>query len=104
MDFAEIALTTAVVATGWLVFDGMRARERATDLARKYCTRHGLQFLDGTASLTSIGVVRTEQGLRLRRRYQFDYTTVSTVRNRGLIVLLGREVEHFLLEPDMLES
>lgn len=76
----------------------MRAREIATELARTYCDKRGVQFLDGSAALRSIRLVRRTAAMQVQRRFQFEYTAIGESRNRGTIIVTGTTVEHFLLQ------
>jgi len=76
----------------------MRAREIATELGRAYCEKRGVQFLDGSAALRSIRLVRRADAMRVQRRFQFDYTEVGESRNRGTIIVTGTTVEYFVLQ------
>jgi len=84
-----------------LVIDAMNTRERATTLARSQCRKLGWQFLDGTAALSSLRLVWTEQRLVWRRRYSFDYVDEFNSRRRGIIIMLHGQLEHFILEQNL---
>lgn len=77
----------------WVWLDGARAREFATTLARRYCENRGLQFLDDTVSLVRMGIRWTEQGLRLRRMYRFDFSLEGVGRRTGHVLMLGTRLE-----------
>jgi hypothetical protein len=84
-----LALFVAIV---WLWLDSMRARERAVDVARRYCERRDLQFLDDTVALATLRPHRTGHGLRLQRVYEFEYTDTGLSRHRGAATVVGYEV------------
>ncbi len=77
----------------WIWLDGARAREFATTLARRYCENRGLQFLDDTVSLARMGIRWTEQGLRLRRMYRFEFSLEGVGRRTGHVLMLGARLE-----------
>ena len=77
----------------WIWLDGARAREFATTLARRYCENRGLQFLDDTVSLARMGIRWTEQGLRLRRMYRFEFSLEGVGRRTGHVLMLGTRLE-----------
>jgi hypothetical protein len=83
----------ALLLVAWIWLDGARAREFATTLARRYCEHRGLQFLDDTVSLARIGIRWTEQGLRLRRMYRFDFSLEGVGRRTGHVLMLGTSLE-----------
>jgi len=78
------------------IVDGMRAREQATKLAKRYCQEAGLQFLDGTVALRKWSV-RIAGGISFLRRFEFQYSQQDNQRHCGLIVLLGDRLIEFLL-------
>jgi hypothetical protein len=84
-----LALFAAAV---WLWLDSMRARERAVDVARRYCARQDLQFLDDTVALAALRPRRTGRGLRLQRVYEFEFSDTGLSRHRGAATVLGSEV------------
>ena len=98
MDFFEILSILALAGAIWFIFDSMRAREIATDLARSYCEKRGVQFLDGSAALRSMRLVRRSNIMQVQRRFQFEHTMGGESRDRGVIIVTGRTVDHFLLE------
>lgn len=89
-----LGLVTAAV---WYWLDSARAREIATALGSQLCRRHGLQFLDGTAALDSLGVRWTPGGVRLRRVFRFDYSEAGVGRHTGHVVLVGIDLEEVSL-------
>ena len=75
---------------GWLFLDGMRVRELALRAGRDYCRNIGVQFLDETVSAEGISLKRDPEGqVRIRRRYEFEFTSDGERRYRGEIRMLG---------------
>jgi hypothetical protein len=93
-------LTAIFLAFGliWCWHDNMRARETAMACARRYCHDQRFQFLDGSVCLRAI--VFSFAHRCFRRHYDFYYTRDSHDRRRGTVIMLGREVEHFLIDED----
>ncbi|MCG6965514.1 MAG: DUF3301 domain-containing protein [Chromatiaceae bacterium] len=83
----------ALLLLAWVWLDGARAREFATVLARRYCEHRGLQFLDETVSLARIGIRWTNQGLRIRRMFRFDFSLEGVGRRTGHVLMLGNRLE-----------
>ena len=79
------------LVTLWL--DGARARELAVAISKAACDRHGLQLLDDTVYLQRIGIRWTDQGIRLRRMFRFEYSAEGILRQTGYILLLGTALE-----------
>lgn len=75
----------------WL--DGARAREFAIELARSYCRKRGLQFLDETVALARMGLRWTREGLRVRRMFRFDFSLEGSGRHVGYVLMLGTRLE-----------
>lgn len=90
-----ICLACAAV---WYWYDNMRAREAAIASVRSFCQKQRYQFLDGSVCLRAMTISLTHR--RLRRHYDFYYTRDSHERQRGTVILLGRAVEHFLVNED----
>ena len=77
---------------GW--YESLRAREFAIGIASEICRRQNLQLLDGTVSLQRLRFQRNSDGrLGLQRVYQFEYSTDGATRQRGFIILNGRQVQ-----------
>ena len=98
MNFFGILFIFALAGAIWFIFDSMRAREIATELARNYCEKRGVQFLDGSAALRSMRMVRRSDVMKVQRKFHFEYTVVGESRDQGVIVITGRTVDHFLLK------
>ena len=99
----EIAALALAALAGWLVWDALRARERANDAMRAACRARGLFFLDDTVSLASLRPVRDEDGrVRLRRIYRFQFSDTGHNRREGSITLVANVVTDLRLEagPD----
>lgn len=88
-----VASILVLALFGWLWLDGARAREFATTLARRYCENRDMQFLDETVSLARIGVRWTNEGLRIRRMFRFDFSLEGVGRRTGHVLLLGTRLE-----------
>jgi len=92
-------LLLALVAWFWL--DSLRSREIATHTCKAVCRRDQLQFLDDTVSLQHIGLGRDAKGtVRVRRAYGFEYATSGDHRYRGLVVMLGSQLQVLRMETD----
>jgi hypothetical protein len=96
-DLAAIAVVLAAI---WLWVDSLRARERAIDAGRNACRRYGLQLLDDTVAIASLGLARNRDGwLVLERRYVFEFSETGDNRRSGAMVLVGSELRDIQLEP-----
>ncbi|MES9843194.1 MAG: DUF3301 domain-containing protein [Candidatus Sedimenticola sp. PURPLELP] len=81
----------------WFWLDSARAREIATGICAAACAERKLQFLDQTVALRRIGIRWTNQGIRLRRGFEFDYSEEGEGRRIGHITLIGVQLEEFSL-------
>lgn len=78
----------------WLWLDTMRVREVAVGISRQACRSGGVQLLDETVALRRLDIRRhAGHGLRLRRVYEFEYSTDGRDRLSGSVTLLGRHVQ-----------
>ncbi|MEA3291254.1 MAG: DUF3301 domain-containing protein [Pseudomonadota bacterium] len=98
----NVALIVFLVLAARTIIMNMKLRERANEIAKTYCERRGLQFLDGTVALESIRMVRGANRWGLRRTYRFDYTSHATDRHRGALLLLGEQLESFIVREDLI--
>lgn len=94
----NLAAICGVLGVIWCWYDNMRARETAIDYVKNFCHKQNYQFLDGSVCLQAMVFSFTHR--RLRRHYDFYYTSDNHYRCRGTVITLGREVEHFLINED----
>lgn len=80
-------LFLAALAAIWL--SAVDARDLAVERARRFCKRQDWQLLDETVALRSLRLTRTTSGLRLQRRYRFEFSPEGTARRRGELVMIG---------------
>jgi hypothetical protein len=93
-----------IILVIWFWLDSARAREMATAICSKACKLRGVQFLDQTVALSSMGIGRTNNGLRLRRTFRFDYSEEGMTRHTGHIVIIGIQLQEFSLGLPNLEE
>jgi hypothetical protein len=100
----ELFLIGFLLALGWFWIDSMAAREVAETAGKRACREEGVQFLDDTVAFGGLGFGRDDWGrLKLRRTYRFEFSDNGDNRLKGLVLLLGREVETLDLEKRYLE-
>ena len=100
MTLLETVLALAAVATGWLVWTNLRAREAANEAIRGACASRGYLFLDDTVALASIWPVRNDAGhVTLRRVFDFDYSDTGHRRRNGTVTVVGATVSDVRLDP-----
>jgi hypothetical protein len=77
----------------------LRSRDVAIQTAREVCSSHGLQFLDGTASLQEIRPCYSRHdGAGIKRTYTFDYSENGIERRRGCIIMRNTQINAVLLD------
>jgi hypothetical protein len=87
-----------VLAGYW--FAALRNKELARAAGQRACEQADVQFLDDTVELTRLRLRRGESGgLSLYREYRFEFTSDSTQRYHGQIMMLGPRVLRLTLEP-----
>ncbi|MES9856207.1 MAG: DUF3301 domain-containing protein [Sedimenticola sp.] len=79
----------------WFWLDSARAREIAIAACTTACEQRGLQLLDQTVSLRRLGLRWTDNGIRIRRLFRFDYSEEGTFRLTGYIIFIGVTLEDF---------
>lgn len=82
-----------IMLLAWMWLDSARAREFATTLAQRYCEHRGMQFLDQTVALCRVGLRWTNEGLRVRRMFRFDFSLEGAGRHTGYVLMLGARME-----------
>ena len=98
MTALTLILLAVIIAAAW--HSGLRARERANEVAIETCRQTNVQFLDGTVAFSSMRPARDAGGnFTFRRTYVFDYTEDGMQRRQGFVVLIGPAVETVGLAP-----
>ncbi len=76
-----LLLAFAAILLWW--HSAVRSLDRARDVARALCTRHGWQLLDQTVALRTLRLARGPRGLCLERRYRFEFSADRQTRAAG---------------------
>jgi len=83
-----------LILLAWLWFDGMQARERVFEHARRVCDESGVLLLDQSVALVSLRPVRRPDGrVSLRRGYRFEFSREGDRRYTGYAWMLGSRIE-----------
>ena len=82
-----------LMLVAWIWVTGARAREFATQLARRHCRQRQLQFLDETVALARMGIRWTSEGIRMRRMYRFEFSLEGVGRRTAYILTIGNRLE-----------
>jgi hypothetical protein len=102
MSFSILNLLLLLLALIWFWRDSLQVREIATRIGRKACESYGVQFLDQTVALHRLTLKWANNGPKLRRTYQFDYSLEGQGRLTGYLVMLG--TQHVSLHLDLPEQ
>ncbi len=87
LDSSVLGIVALIVLVAWWV-QSVQARERAVDLARRFCSLNEWQLLDQTVSLKSVWPRQTARGWRLMRLYGFEFSQDGGNRHRGVLKML----------------
>lgn len=88
-----------LASLAWFWADSLKAREQALRASANACRQLGVQLLDQTVSLASLGLGRTPAGrVSFRRRFRFEFSTDGIDRLSGQASLLGHRVESVHLD------
>jgi len=94
-----IILFLALIAWFWL--NSIRAQEIAMQASAQACQQIEVQFLDQTASLKKIRIIRNKNGRMIFERiYSFDFSRDRESRTQGLVTIVGQKVTQVLLDED----
>lgn len=85
--FNDLFLLLALLGVVALWLKLSRARELATDEARRQCERHGLQLLDETVGLRSLRLRQLDGQRVVERSYSFEVSIDGNDREPGRLWL-----------------
>lgn len=75
-------------------------KERARELATQRCNELGLQLLDQSVVIRGIWPERAaDSRWRLRRTYQFEFSSLGDRRYSGNIIIVGLDLRSIEFEP-----
>lgn len=83
-------------------YSALRVRELAIAAARQRCIEIGVQFLDQSVSASGARFASGHSGLRVWRRYRFEFTSTGEQRYGGTVIMLGNKVHRIEMEPHRL--
>jgi hypothetical protein len=83
-----------LVALAWFWLDSSRARELAVGICKQASDKYGVQFLDESVALKSLGIRWPTEGIRFRRVYTFDFSRDGVERLNGNLALVGINLEY----------
>lgn len=96
----ELSFLLILIALIYYWLDSIRAKEVATDNAKKACTKVLLEFLDDTVLIKKVRLRRNTQGqMAIYREYEFEFSSTGEFRYKGEVRLLGKSLIDVKMEP-----
>ncbi|MCF6776141.1 DUF3301 domain-containing protein [Thiotrichales bacterium 19X7-9] len=97
-----IILLVIIIALIWL--KSAKRREYAVNIARSYCHKHNLQFLDDSVVLKSWYMSKSLSGKRIMVRiYQFACSSEGVERIYGVIIFNGNLLKDVYLDDKAID-
>lgn len=101
----EFLVSAALLGGAWLWLENQGVRERAIAIAKDFCTKEDVQFLDGAMALVRMRLKRDTMGrMVIARTYQFEFSDTGDNRLKGTIILRGKKLETLHLQPYRLST
>jgi len=91
-------LLVGIAALWWLA--AVNARDRACQVAGRFCKANGWQLLDQTVALRRLRPARTPLGWNLLRHYRFEFSPDGGRRMGGEVQFAGTRALRILAETD----
>ncbi len=105
LSLTALAWITAVSALVALWWKSDKVKLQILQKVHQYCCQSDLQLLDQTMVLKSLWPARDETGsLRMRRRYEFEFSVTGEIRYKGTVVAMGNSISSLDLEPHTLPA
>lgn len=99
-DAALLMLFAFAVVWWWR---GYAVKEVALRATRQHCNDMQVQLLDESVVMRGLWLKRDAGGsLRVRRSYEFEFTSTGDERYHGCTVMLGPRVQSIQLQPHRL--
>ena len=93
-SMSTFVIILLLVALAWFWLDSSRARELAVGICKQASEKYGVQFLDESVALKSLGLRWPTEGIRFRRVYSFDFSRDGVERLNGNLALVGINLEY----------
>ncbi len=89
-----------LLGLGWLWLENQGVRDQAIAIAKDFCAKENVQFLDDAMAPVKLSLKRNERGhIAIARTYQFEFSDTGDNRLKGTIIMLGRKLETLHLQP-----
>ena len=95
----EFVMFILLLGFGWLWLENQGVRDRAIVIAKDFCAKENVQFLDDAMASVSIRLRRDVRGRwAIARTYQFEFSDTGDNRLKGAIIMLGKQLETLHLQ------
>lgn len=98
----QVALLFGIVIIIVMLVRNQSYHEQADRLARQFCQRNHLQFLDGTVSFRGMKIELRQ--FHICRSFRFDYSLDKMDRHHGMVTLCGQHIQSFRINTDHIEN
>lgn len=96
----EFGVVIVLLGLAWLWLENQGARDRAIAIAKDFCAKENVQFLDEAMAAVSYRLRRDARGqLAIARTYRFEFSDTGDNRLHGTIIMLGKRLETLHLQP-----
>ena len=89
----------------WLWLENQGIRDQVMAIAKDFCAKENVQFLDDAMAPVKLSFKRNERGhLAIVRTYHFEFSDTGNNRLKGTIIMLGKKLETMHLQPYRLSA
>lgn len=101
----EMGFVGLLLGMGWLWYENQGVRDRAISIAKDFCAKENVQFLDEAMAAVRYRLRRDARGhLAIARTYRFEFSDTGDNRLQGTIIMLGKQLETLHLQPYRLSA
>lgn len=102
-ELSDLWIWIVLSAIGMYWWSSQGIKQRALAVCKAHCKKMDLQLLDDSVVLHRLWLKRDKHGgVRVRRKYQFEFASTGDERYRGQLTLLGHDIESIIVEPHRL--
>ncbi len=92
IELIDIVIFIIIGLLGYLWWDANAVRELALSHVKAYCKKYDVQLLDQSVALNKWRIVWSQGQFKLRRQYQFEFTSTGEARYNGSATLEGSNI------------
>ena len=103
IELSDLAIVLGLAVIVYWYWRAYAVKEMVLRIVRKHCQEMNVQLLDDSVVLRGLWFKRdAHDALRVRRSYEFEFTSTGDERYHGSAVVLGLRLEAIQLEPHRL--